>query len=212
MQYHVHLHMLVAGGGLNSQGQWRSSHKDFFLPVMALSKIYRAKFRDAMEKQGLYEKFPALTWQEPFIVHCQNAGNGIRTLSYLSSYLFRVAISNWRIVRYTLETVTFRYQKVGSKQWNNLTLATDEFIHRFLMHVLPRGFAKVRTFGLWSPNASISLEEVKRCIAESWETVCRLPKKLPGIKSRIFRCPNCQGKMKLREIHRPGAEPVCPSG
>jgi hypothetical protein len=212
MQYHVHLHMLMPGGGLDCQGQWRSSRQDFFLPVMALSKIYRAKFRDAMKRQGLYENFPALTWQEPFNIHCQNVGNGVRALSYLSSYLFRVAISNRRIVRHSPETVTFRYQKVGSKQWKNLTLATKEFIHRFLMHVLPRGFMKVRYFGLWSHNAAVSLEEVKRRIAQAWEVVCRLPKKLPKRKVRVFLCPKCQGKMKLAEIHRPGAKTVCLSG
>lgn len=212
MQYHVHLHMLVPGGGLDSQGTWHSSRQDFFLPVMALSKIYRAKFRDEMKKTGLYEKFPALTWQEPFNVHCQNVGNGVRTLTYLSSYLFRVAISNKRIVRYNQESVTLRYQKVGSKQWKNLTLATEEFIHRFLLHVLPRGFMKVRTYGLWSPNASVPLEEVKRRIAQAWEVICRLPKKLPKRKSRVFLCPKCHGKMKLMEIHRPGTEALCLSG
>jgi hypothetical protein len=212
MQYHVHLHMLFAAGGLDRQGQWRSSRQDFFLPVMALSKIYRAKFRDAMKRHGLYEKFPALTWEQPFNVHCQNAGNGIRALTYLSSYLFRVAISNWRIVRYSPKAVTLRYQKVGGKQWKNLTLATEEFIHRFLLHVLPRGFVKVRYFGLWSHNASIPLKELKRRIAQAWQVICRLPKKLPEIKSRIFRCPTCEGRMKLVEIHRPQHKPLRLSG
>lgn len=138
-------------------------------------------------------------------------GNGVRALSYLSSYLFRVAISNARIVRHSKETITIRYQKVGSKQWKNLTLATEEFIHRFLLHVLPKGFVKVRYFGLWSPNASISLEEVKRRIAMAWAAICRLPRK-PRTKSRVFRCPKCKGKMKLMEIHRPGMAPVCLSG
>jgi len=212
MQYHIHLHMLVAGGGIDSQGKWRASRQDFFLPVMALSKIYRAKFRDEMIKRKLYEKFPAITWRQPFNIHCKNAGNGVRTLTYLSSYLFRVAISNWRIVKYTEEAVTIRYQKVGSKQWKKTILTTQEFIRRFLLHILPKGFMKVRTFGLWNHNAAISLEEVKQRIADAWEATCRLPKELPEKKSRAFKCPKCQGKMKLKEIQRPGAEPVCLSG
>lgn len=212
MQYHVHVHMLVAGGGLTSQGVWRSSRQDFFLPVMALSKIYRAKFRDEMKKGGLYDKFPAITWEQPFNVHCKNAGNGIRTLTYLSSYLFRVAISNKRIVRYNAETVTFRYKKVGSKQWKNLTVSVEEFIRRYLTHVLPKGFMKVRTFGLWSHNTSVPFEEVKRRIAASWAVVCRLPKKLPQRKSHIFCCPKCEGKMKLTEIQKPGEKPICLTG
>jgi hypothetical protein len=175
---------------------------------MALSKIYRAKFQDEMKEKKLYDKFPANTWQQPFNVHCENVGNGVRTLSYLSSYLFRVAISNKRIVRYNREWVTFKYKKVHSKQWKNLTLTTQEFIHRFLLHVLPRGFMKVRAFGLWSPNARVPLDEVKQKIADAWAVICRLPKRLPKRKSHVFLCPRCQGKMKLIEIHRPGQEPV----
>jgi hypothetical protein len=122
------------------------------LPLKALSTIVRAKFRDALCKADAdcFANLPPTVWQQPWVVHCQPVGCGWHALKYLAPYIFRVAISNNRILNLAHGKVTFRYRTTDTGQLRCCTLPAQEFIRRFLQHVLPRGFVKVRYYGFLS--------------------------------------------------------------
>lgn len=168
MVYHPHIHFLVPAGGLNTDGSWVRSRQDFLVPVRALSRIYRAQMKDAIKALGLESVVPSDVWNIEWNVNCENKGNGVRALSYLSAYLFKVAISNSRIVKHDEKTVTFKYQKQKSDKFINTTVTLEEFIRRFLQHVLPRGFVKVRRYGLLAANNKRDLKKIALMIFEGF--------------------------------------------
>ena len=152
LSYHPHVHYLVPAGGLDEDGAtWRPSRKKFLLPVKALSKLFRAKFRDALRKTNGFTDIPASVWEQDWVVHCQPVGDGRTALKYLAPYIFRVALSNRRIVKVEQDQVTFRYRASGTGETKFCTLPAEKFIHRFLQHVLPKSFVKVRYYGFFSP-------------------------------------------------------------
>jgi len=124
----------------------------FLLPVKALSSLFRAKFRDELKKHDCFQAGPAAVWSQDWVVHCQPVGRGQRALRYLAPYVFRVALTNWRLVAVTDKVVSFRFRPSGSRAWRLCTLSALEFIRRFLQHVLPKGFVKVRYYGFFSPG------------------------------------------------------------
>ncbi len=149
--YHPHVHMLITGGGATSDGQsWQSTRGQFLVPVLVLSKKIAAKFRDALQKQrpDLFARIPKHVWSREWVSFCKHYGHGNdAVLKYLSRYVFRTAISNARILAMDETHVTFRYKDHDT--WKTERLTGGEFLHRFLQHVLPRGFHKVRYYGLW---------------------------------------------------------------
>jgi hypothetical protein len=153
LAYHPHIHYLIPAGGLAANAQtWLPARQDFLLPVKALSKIFRGKFRQALQKTALFTQIPSKVWQQDWVVHCKPVGNGRTALKYLAPYVFRVAISNRRLVKLENNQVTFRYRATDTGQLKLCTLSAEEFIHRFLQHVLPKGFVKVRYFGFFAPG------------------------------------------------------------
>jgi hypothetical protein len=106
---------------------WRLADKKFLVPVKALSILFRAKFRDELKKTGLFAQVPAEVWQQDWVVHCQPVGNGERALKYLAPYIFRVAISNSRIVKVENGEVTFRYRSARGRREQTCTLPAEEF-------------------------------------------------------------------------------------
>lgn len=160
LAYHPHVHYLVPAGAWDGM-IWRyGRHQRFFLPVRALSLLFRAKFRDALKQTDCFAQIPASVWTKDWVVHCQPVGRGKAALKYLAAYLFRVAISNQRLISCTAETVTFRYQPSGSHQSRLCTLSPMEFMRRFLQHVLPKGFVKVRYYGFFSPGQRAQLQQI----------------------------------------------------
>jgi len=154
--YHPHVHYLVPGGGIGNDGYtWLPARKNFFLPVKALSKLFRAAFQRALRKTALYTQIPPKVWRREWVVHCKPVGNGQAALKYLAPYIHRVALSNRRLLSIdqpgSLETsqVTFQYRLSDTGQLKSCTLSVEHFIQRFLQHVLPRGFVKVRYFGFF---------------------------------------------------------------
>ena len=159
LHYHPHIHYVVPGGALSTQKhRWHPSRIDFYLPIRALSKIFRAKFRDEIQKAGLLANIPAELWHIDWIVNCQAVGACEHSLRYLAPYVFKVAISDRRILKVQNRTVSFRYKKPHSERWRTMTLEVMEFIRRFLQHVLPTGFMKVRYYGFMNPNSSMPLQ------------------------------------------------------
>jgi hypothetical protein len=163
MLYHPHVHLLVSAGGLSSDGQqWVAArHPAFLVPGFALSKIFRGKFRAGLRKLGLLGQVPSALWQQNWVVHCQHAGRGQKVLDYLARYVFRIAITHSRIERFEKGQVTFHYRDNRSQQIQRVILSAEEFIRRFLLHVLPRGFVKVRSYGLSSATGADLLEQAR---------------------------------------------------
>jgi hypothetical protein len=152
MLYHPHVHLLVTAGGLSDDGtQWMTPKNPAFLvPVRALSVIFRAKVCAGLRRAGLLDQVPPAVWTTPWVVHAQPAGRGQQVLEYLGRYVFRIAIPNSRLERIADGHVTFRYRDNRTQAERHVTLTGVEFLKRFLQHVLPRGCAKVRYYGLWS--------------------------------------------------------------
>jgi len=172
LQYHPHIHFIVPGGGMSKDGnKWLPSRPDFFIHVEPLSIIYRAKFRDAMKQAGLYDSIDPSVWSKDWVVHSKAVGDGRASLKYLAPYVFRVAISNARIVSCDNHQVLFRYRKSGSNRLRTMTIDAMEFIRRFLQHVLPHGFMKIRHYGLLSSNSSASIDKVRELISLACKVV-----------------------------------------
>ena len=151
--YHPHVHMLITGGGITPHGtHWEPARGEFLVPVAVLSRKIAAKFRDALEKQKpkLFASIPAGVWQREWVSFVKHYGHGNdAVLNYLSRYVFRTALSNARILAVDETHVTFRYKDRGADTWRTMRLEGVEFLRRFLQHVLPRGFHKLRYYGLW---------------------------------------------------------------
>jgi hypothetical protein len=152
LAYHPHVHYLAPGGGVAADGTWRPSRANFLLPVKALSRLMRAKFRDALRQAdaAVFAQVPAEVWQQTWVVHCQPVGTGVNAVKYLAPYIFGVAISNRRIIKMDDGRVSFRYRETETGALKTCTLPAEEFIRRFLQHVLPKGFVKVRYYGFLS--------------------------------------------------------------
>jgi hypothetical protein len=162
MRYHPHVHFIVPGGGLSpDHSQWSASSPEFFVPVEALSVIFRAKFRDGLKKTGLFDKVPPDVWEKSWVVHCKPVGNADNAIKYLAPYVYRAAISNKRIEKLENDQVTFRYKNSTTDQWESVTVPVFEFIHRFLQHILPKGFVKIRYYGFMAHSKKNLLAVVK---------------------------------------------------
>ena len=168
MLYHPHAHLLVTAGGLTGDGRiWRyPTRPEFLVPGHALSVIFRAKVRDALDKAKLLDRVPEEAWKKKWVVHCQHAGNGMNVLDYIARYLFRIAIANSRLEHFDGDHVTFRYRDNRSGVLQRCRLPAQEFIRRFLQHVLPRGLAKVRSYGLYSPTCRAALDHARSLLAQ----------------------------------------------
>ena len=152
--YHPHVHCLVTGGGISDDGaSWHPARNAFLVPVKALAKLVRGKLRAAFETYRPDLVLPEAAWSKPWVVHCTAWGEGEQAvLDYLARYVFRVAITNTRIVGVDDQTVTIRYKHRKSNRWRTSRIPGHEFMRRFLQHVLPKGLHKVRYFGLWHPS------------------------------------------------------------
>lgn len=150
MLYHPHAHFLVSAGGLSSDGQrWvPAKNPKFLVPVRALSVIFRAKVRDRLRAAGLLQCVPSKVWKQKWVVHAQHAGSGHKVLDYLGRYVFRIAMSNSRLESLGNGHVTFRYRDNRTQHIKRVRLPVREFLQRFLQHILPKGLAKVRHYGL----------------------------------------------------------------
>lgn len=194
MPYHPHLHFIVPAGGLSrDRQQWAPAGNAFYLPVRALSRIFRAKLKDEIRQKGLLAGTDPEAWQTEWVVHCQPAGNAKAVLKYLAPYVFRVAISDKRIIAVQGRNVTFSYRKVGSNRERKMTMDAMEFIRRFLQHVLPSGFMKVRHYGFLSPNCAVSIEAIRRMVIVKLKKLALLLSDIPEKPARETFQPWCKG-------------------
>jgi hypothetical protein len=195
MAYHPHVHCLVPAGGLDNDGVWHEARRTFLVPVRALSILFRARFlcglKKALPDLPLSEKL----WGKPWVVYCKPVlQSPEKVVGYLSRYIHRVAITNNRIQRIAADLVTFSYKDSRDALEKSMTLESGEFIRRFLQHVPPPRFHKVRSFGLLAPGNRRLLGRIRLFIAPP-KTVAGATVTLPaddiGVVSRANICPQC---------------------
>ena len=163
MGFHPHAHFLVPAGGLSSDGcKWvPTRHSKYLVAEKPLAMIFRAKFRDAIVKAGLAHLFAEAFAQPGWVVDCEFVGDGRGVVKYLAPYVFRTAISNKRILSLSEDgDVTYRF-KDNQDRWHNKTLPAARFLARFLQHVLPKGFQRVRYYGFLHPNSRDRLDTIR---------------------------------------------------
>jgi hypothetical protein len=166
LRYHPHIHYLVPAIGLAADGRFcRPRNPAFLVPVQALAVLFRAKLRAALRQTTYASEMPAAVWMRPWVVDCRPVGSGAAALKYLAPYIFRVALSNNRIVQLAYDYVTFRYIDGATHQRKTCRLRVQTFLHRFLQHVLPRGFVKVRYYGLFSRCQRARLAQLRAQLA-----------------------------------------------
>jgi hypothetical protein len=207
LSYHPHVHLLVTAGGLTENGEvWRKpAHPRFLLPGYALSTIFRAKVRDALDRAGLLSQVDPTVFRKRWNVHLQHAGDGEHAAEYLSRYVHRVALTNDRIEAFDDRHVTCRYVDSRTHQTRRLTLPVHNFIARFLQHVLPKGFAKIRAYGLFRPAATRSRERARQLLQQD-------PALVPPSTTAPLTTPQAASPTPTPEIDRPRPCPACRRG
>jgi hypothetical protein len=195
---------------------WLPSRTNFFLPVKALSKLFRARFQALLRKSPLFSQIPNKVWFQDWVVHCLPVGDGQAALKYLAPYIYRVAISNRRLINFidkgSLEKsqVTFEYRQSDTGQVKHCTLSVEQFIQRFLQHVLPKGFVKVRYFGFFAHNRRASLASLKNLLvneARLSASAAQVEAQASTTASPKFLCPVCGTPMNFTHHLAPVAAP-----
>jgi hypothetical protein len=168
LEYHPHAHLVVTAGGLAPDGQaWVTpAHPRFLCPGYALSPLFRAKMRSALARAGVADVVDARVWHRRWTVHVQQIGSGAAAALYLSRYVYRVALTNQRLIRFREGRVTFRYTHARTQESRTVTLPVDRFLTRFLQHILPRGLTKIRWYGLLSPGRRRALERARQLLTQ----------------------------------------------
>jgi hypothetical protein len=236
LTHHPHIHMIVPGGGISLDGtRWVSSRPGFLLPVRVLSKLFRRLFLTRMldlyaaGELGFFGNQAAFTERRVFlrlitrlrkknwVVYAKSPFAGpAAVLAYLSRYTHRVAISNRRLISLDENGVTFRYKdyrRDGADRYRMMTLGTDEFIRRFLLHVLPKGFHRIRHYGLLaSTGRKTNIARARALLAVPPPIACVEPVEPPDPRPP---CPCCGGRMLIIETFQrwmqPRAPPVSPA-
>jgi hypothetical protein len=216
LTHHPHLHCIVPGGGLSPDGQWQPCRRGFFLPVRVLSRLFRRRFLEELiarhdqlqffgELKPLTERNAFTDYLKPlgqieWVVYAKRPFSGPEAvLAYLSLYTHRVAISNQRLLRYDGDTVTFKwkdYRVPGRYRHKTMTLSASEFLRRFLIHILPPRFHRIRHFGLL---ANHQRRRMLRTLRQSLDVV-EAPKcdEAPATTPN-FVCRNCGSPLIIVE-------------
>ena len=213
LTYHPHVHYLVPSGGLApDKKKWLPGGDSFLLPVKALSRIFRAKFREALQKTDFFDDIPKVVWQQEWVVHCKPAGNGQAAMNYLSAYIFRVAINNHRILKLADGKVTFRFKDTETGKIKYCSPSVEEFIRRFLQHILPRGFVKVRYYGIFSHSYRATLlalhHQLSSAPSHTLLEDATAQDQNPSESRHPILCPACgQAMQRLQRIQPKGRHP-----
>ena len=220
MTHHPHVHCIVPGGGLSEdKRRWVSCRPGFFLPVRVLSRLFRRLYLEqllqaheegtlkffgkhaGLEDRLAFERYLQPTRQVDWVVYAKRPFAGPESvLKYLSRYTHRVAIANSRLVSANPHTVTFKwkdYRVTGDKRYSTMSLNTGEFIRRFLIHVLPSGFHRIRHYGLLSNKASAEVLPLVRQHLKAEPAPQQ--KEEPQEPCAVFICRHCGDPMIIIE-------------
>jgi hypothetical protein len=197
LHYHPHIHYIVPGGAFSAQDHsWHASPQAFYLPVRIMSKMVKSLFFREMKKAKLLSHLPHEVWKQDWNVHCQAVGTAARSIRYLGAYVFRTAIADSRIIEIEQGYVSFRYADTKTANSKIMRLSAFEFIRRFLQHVLPTGFMKIRYYGFLHPCSNIPLA-LAITLLEAWSGVRAAS--IPDEKQHSSWpfCPDCNGLIRL---------------
>jgi hypothetical protein len=208
---HLHVHCLVAGGALDAAGQWVRSRRGFLFPVKALSAVFRGKFLDALGKLPDQRALLAALRAKPWVVYAKRPFAGPeQVLEYLGRYTHRTAISNARLVSAGADSVRFRYKDYAHGERRRIMqLEPIDFLRRFTLHVLPRGFNRIRHYGLLSNRIKHALLSRARAALAAPVPATVAPESVHAFWQRvagidIARCPHCHlGTLRLVQVLAP---------
>ena len=196
--YHVHIHFIVPGGAYDfERKEWEQASHKFLVPVKALSKSFRSNFQKLLQKKAskLYKQIPASIWKEKeFITNSIPVGKGESAFTYLANYVYKTAITNNRVIACENGNVTFQYTDSNTNKTKTRTIPVLEFMRRFLLHVLPSGFQKVRYYGFLSSATKNKWEQIVDHF-QIKKTVSKTEEKKP----KQINCPRCKCKMVFVE-------------
>ena len=194
LSYHPHIHYIVPAGAFDRQNhRWHDCSRAFYAPVRILSKLVKTRFFDLIERAGLLEEIPAGAFEKDWNVDARPVGTGVRAVRYLSAYVFRTAISDKRVVSVGEDSVTFAYTDTKSGVEKHMSLKPFEFIRRFLQHVLPKGFMKIRYFGFLHPSSAIPLKLAVALLEAAKDVRAVVHRKPAKSKTGAPFCPACAG-------------------
>ena len=193
LDYHPHIHAVIPGGGVDRLRRcWKRVKAKFLFNEFALAKVFRARFLEEIRGIGmtLPESVPG-----KWVVDCHYVGKGITALKYLSRYLYRGVISEKNIVSNQKGEVTFQYIESDSGETKSRTLKGEDFLRLILLHVLPKGFRRVRDYGLLHNNA----KKIRSLV----QLILHVITKQLRLRQRpVFICPRCQSSMVIVRFRR----------
>ena len=203
MEYHPHVHFLLPAGVISTNKlEWIPiKRKRYLIPVNILSDIFRAKFMKLARKALPQISFPQSLWKKKWVVYSKafKKKGSEKVLEYLARYVHRIAITNNRILSEDNGKITFKYQNSTTGQWKEMALPAFEFMRRFLQHVLPKGFHKVRYYGFLSPNNKKILHSLQMSLISSNRTNEKSENN--AITNNYRRCPKCKTGMMTVIVH-----------
>jgi hypothetical protein len=225
--YHPHVHYLIPGGGLSPDArQWIAARNKFLLPVKPLGAHFRTLFKNRLRKEhpDLFAQVPARVWDRHWIVDSRAAGSGRNALRYLSRYVFKTATSNRTLQRLPNGKLRWNYRDSKTGRPASLLLEPLDFMGRFLQHILPRGYARVRTFGWLHPAAKVRANRVRALLRQqplltaaeqqAWDPPADPDLQAPNIQTpaacAALLCPHCHKPMRLVAVWRPGQVSLYP--
>ena len=210
MEYHPHVHCIVPMGGLTKDGNWRRC-KDpgYFLPVKALSARMRKAMRETMrvEHPDLYRKIPNTVWREAWVTHIAAMNKGDHAIDYLSRYVSQSALSKNRILHDDGENVMIGYTESGTGAKKTMRLNGLEFIRRFLQHVLPGGFKRIRNYGWLSAAAHRKFDRIRKLLNCQPVENGAEQNDSSGEESQNWSCRRCGGDLQPFRIWDRGRAP-----
>jgi hypothetical protein len=193
LQFHPHVHCVVPAGGLRSDGlRWcRPPAPDFFLPQKVLAARFRNRLRAALAHAPDCASIPLGVWRQDWVVDVQPAGSGQTAIKYLAAYVYHTALGSQRILNADNGQITFKYKDSADQQWHMLRLCATEFLRRFLQHILPKGFQRIRYFGWLAPAAKSRWQRILALLDWKGSPSQPLPIGVPPA------CPCCRKPMTL---------------
>ena len=189
------------------------AHNHFLVRVEPLAILFRAKFRDGLKQANLFPQVPASAWRQPWVVHSKSVGYGSKAVEYLADYVFRVGMSNSRMVKLENDEVTFWYKDNKIKRRVIVTLPVFQFMQRFLRHVLPQGFVKVRYYGFYAAGQRHRFALARKLLAadhhqpQAEPTATPYPRMISSSET-VRPCPKCGQPMHCIQTLRPRSR--CP--
>ena len=208
LSYHPHIHYIVPAGAFDSRiHRWHPCPTAFYAPVRVLSKLMKARMFAGLRRAGLLSELPPDAFKKDWNVDCRPVGSGVRALRYLSAYVFRAAISDKRIVQVSERTVTFAYTDTKTGTNKRMTLSGAEFLRRFLQHVLPSGFMRIRYYGFLHPCSAIPLK-LAVALLEAAAGIPAHRSTASQDRTRVpVHCPACNGEAALLYYAAPAHRP-----